>query len=139
MEKIMFDAGVKSYRINGGAVLKFNPADPNLYARFLEAVEKIRDLETRLSQPDGDEPLEKMCQVDRQIKKILGWVFGGDNDFDVLLGGVNVLAMAGNGQRVIENLLQALMPVLTQGAEACAGVQVEAAVNKAKQRRQAVC
>lgn len=139
MEKIMFDAGVKCYRINGGAVLKFNPADPNLYARFLEAVEKIRDLETRLSQPDGDEPLEKMCQADRQIKKILGWVFGGDNDFDVLLGGVNVLAMAGNGQRVIGNLLQALMPVLTEGAKICAGVQVEAAVNKAKQCRQAVC
>ena len=48
MEKITFDAGVKSYRINGGGVLKFNPADPNLYARFMEAVEKIKELELDL-------------------------------------------------------------------------------------------
>jgi len=139
MEKITFDAGLKSYRINGGAVLKFNPADPNLYARFLEAADKIRELETALSQPDGEKPLEKMCQADKEIKKILSWVFGGNNDFDVLLGGVNLLAMASNGQRVISNLLQALLPVLTEGARLCAGAQVQEAVNKARQRREAVC
>lgn len=139
MEKITFDAGLKRYRINGGAVLKFNPADPNLYARFLDAVEKIKALEQSLKQSDGEQPLEKMCQADKEIKQILGWVFGGENDFDVLLGGVNLLAVATNGERVITNLLQALLPVLTDGAQLCAGVQAHEAVSKAKMRRQTAC
>ena len=82
MEKITFDAGLKSYRINGGAVLKFNPADPNLYARFMEAVERVKQLENTLLQPEAD-PLEQMCRMDKQVKETLGWVFGGENDFFV--------------------------------------------------------
>ena len=134
MEKLTFDTGMKCYRINGGGVLRFNPADPNLYARFMEAAEQVQQLEKTLAEMAGD-PLEKMCQVDKSIKKTLGWVFGEENDFDQLLGGVNLLAVAGNGQRVVVNLLDALMPVLTQGAEICAGVQVAAAKAKAKARR----
>lgn len=138
MEKLTFDAGVKSYRINGGGVLKFNPADPNLYQRFMDAVEKIKALEENLRQKDAD-PLQQLCLADKKTKELLGWVFGGDNDFDQLLGGVNLLAVASNGQRVITNLLQALLPVLTQGAELCAGAQVQAAKAKARARREAQC
>ena len=36
------------------------------------------------------------------------------------VGGVNLLAMASNGQRVIGNLLDALQPVLLDGARQCA-------------------
>ena len=134
MEKLTFDTGMKCYRINGGGVLRFNPADPNLYARFMEAAEQVQQLEKTQAEMAGD-PLEKMCQVDKSIKKTLSWVFGEENDFDQLLGGVNLLAVAGNGQRVVVNLLEALLPVLTQGAEICAGVQVAAAKAKAKARR----
>ena len=41
MEKISFDSGVKSYKINGTGVLRFNPGDPNVYARFLQAADKL--------------------------------------------------------------------------------------------------
>ena len=138
MEKITFDAGVKRYRINGGGVLQFNPADPNLYQRFMEAVEQIKQLEQEMAGGD-EEPLAKLCRVDGQIKKILSWVFGGENDFDALLGGVNLLAAASNGQPVVSNLLQALLPVLTEGARMCAGVQVQQAKEKAQSRRQSQC
>ena len=138
MEKITFDAGLKRYRINGGGVLEFNPADPNLYARFMEAVEQIKQLEAELQQLSGD-PLTQLCRMDRQVKKTLGWVFGGNNDFDMLLGKVNLLAVASNGERVITNLLQALLPVLTEGAQLCAGNQVQAAKAKAKARRDGAC
>ncbi len=138
MEKITFDAGVKSYRINGGAVLKFNPADPNLYQRFMEAVEKIQELEKNIL-PEEADPLQQLCLADKQVKETLSWVFGGGNDFDQLLGGVNLLAMASNGQRVITNLLEALLPVLTEGAKVCAGMQVEQAKAKARSRRESQC
>ena len=48
MEKIQFDSGIRAYRINGGATMRFNPADPNLYARFLEAGEKMGEIEKTL-------------------------------------------------------------------------------------------
>ena len=44
MENISFDSGMQQYRINGGGVLRFNPGDPNLYARFLESADKIREI-----------------------------------------------------------------------------------------------
>ena len=50
MEKLQFDSGVKEYRINGGGVLRFNPGDPNVYARFLEAADKLQQLEQDLAQ-----------------------------------------------------------------------------------------
>lgn len=133
MEKLTFDTGVKAYRINGGGVLRFNPADPGVYARFLEAAEQIRAAEAELTQTA--EPLQAIAALDKKLKALLSQVFGPGNDFDALLGGVNLLAVAENGERVITNLLQALQPVLTRGARLCAGEQARQAVEKAEARR----
>jgi len=43
MEKIKFDAGFVTYRLGDLGQLRFNPSDPNLYSRFLEALEKLRE------------------------------------------------------------------------------------------------
>ena len=138
MEKLQFDSGVKSFRINGGGVLRFHPGDPNLYSRFLEAVDKFKALEQELTQACAKEEadiLRVLEDADGKMKKLLNWVFGGDNDFHKLLEGVNLLAVADNGERVITNLLQALEPVLLEGARRCAGQQAKAAVEKADARR----
>ena len=138
MEKLQFDSGVKSYRMNGGGVLRFHPGDPNLYSRFLEAVDKFRALEQELAQSCAQEEadiLRVLEEADEKMKKLLNWIFGGDNDFQKLLEGVNLLAVADNGERVITNLLQALEPVLLDGAKRCAGQQAKAAVEKASARR----
>lgn len=124
MEKIQFDSGVRSYELGSG-VLRFNPADPNLFARFMEAQEKICQVEQQLLQQaqslpqDGENALQLLQQADKELKAIFSWVFGGDNDFDRLLGGVNLLATGKNGQRVVSNLLSALQPILLSGAESC--------------------
>lgn len=138
MEKLQFDSGMKSFRINGGGVLRFHPGDPNLYSRFLEAVDKFKALEQELTQACAKEEadiLRVLEDADGKMKKLLNWVFGGDNDFHKLLDGVNLLAVADNGERVITNLLQALEPVLLEGARRCAGQQAKAAVEKANARR----
>ena len=131
MEKIQFDAGQRSYRINGGGILRFNPCDPNVYNRFLEAVEKLEAVEadlTRQAEETGSEEVIKLlAAADEKMKNILNWVFGGDNDFHKLLGGVNLLAVAANGERVVTNLFAALEPVLISGAKQCAGEQVRLA------------
>ena len=33
--ELNIDTGVEEFRVNGRGVLRFNPADPNLYHRFL--------------------------------------------------------------------------------------------------------
>ena len=123
MEKLQFDSGVKSFRINGGGVLRFHPGDPNLYSRFLEAVDKFKALEQELTQACAKEEadiLHVLEDADGKMKKLLNWVFGGDNDFHKLLEGVNLLAVADNGERVVTNLFTALEPVLVEGAKLCA-------------------
>ena len=131
MEKIQFDSGVRSYRINGGGILRFNPGDPNVYSRFLEAVEKLKDAETELTErsreAEGADLVKLLSGADGKMKDILNWVFGEGNDFHKLLGGVNLLAVADNGQRVVTNLFEALEPVLVAGARRCAGQQAQKA------------
>ena len=131
MEKIQFDSGVRSYRINGGGILRFNPSDPNMYSRFLEAVEKLQEAEKELTRQaetaQAQDIVKLMTQADEKMKNILGWVFGESNDFHKLLGGVNLLAVADNGERVVTNLFAALEPVLVEGAKRCAGQQAEKA------------
>lgn len=135
MEKIQFDSGIRSYRINGAGILRFNPGDPNLYSRFLEAVEKLKEVEAELSQQaaetEGVQIVKLMTQADEKMKNILGWVFGPENDFQKILSGVNLLAIADNGERVVTNLFGALEPVLVEGAKRCAGQQAD----KIKARR----
>ena len=144
MEKLIFDSGIREFQINGGGVLRFNPGDPNLYGRFLDAMEKVRGVEQELVdrakemeqvQDSGAAVLGLLRETDRKLKELLDEVFGEGNDFDALLGGVNLLAVAGNGRRVIENLLGALQPILAQGAEACAKQEAEQAVAEARLAR----
>ena len=128
MKKLTFDTGVQSYALGEG-VLRFNPADPNVYARFSQAAEKLqaleKDMATALSQ-EGADILSVMEGADRQIKKTLSWVFGPGNDFDALLGGVNLLASTRDGSTVASGLFAALEPVLMEGAQRCAGAQAAA-------------
>lgn len=142
MEKISFDSGIKTYKLNGTGLLRFNPSDPNVYDRFLQAADKLQQVENalveeagKLQAADGAGVVQLLGKADREMKQVLSWVFGQENDFDKILSGVNLLAVADNGQRVVTNLLEALQPVLVAGAERCAQEKANAAVEKAKARR----
>ncbi len=144
MEQLNFDAGVREWQVNGGGVLRMNPGDPNLYVRFLDALERMEDIERELVEQgralpgdaqDGRGVLALMAQADRRTKALLAEVFPG-NDFDALLGGVNLLAVASNGERVVTNLMAALQPILTEGAETCAASRAEEAAAAARAQRE---
>ena len=73
---------------------------------------------------DGDEqqPAPRrgcalLNEYDGKIKKLLTGIFGAENDFDAILGGVNLAGVGANGKRVVQNLLEALTPILREGAE----------------------
>ena len=133
MHQLHLDCGIQEYRITGGGTLRFNPGDPNLYARFLSAVETISKMEKELQEqaaalPAGDPEaaIGLMTQADTRLKTLLTQVFGEGNDFHRALGGVSLLAVASNGQPVIANLLAALEPLLSEGAQKLVDARVEA-------------
>lgn len=140
MNQLKVDLGVEEFSLGSG-VLRFNPCDPNLYTRFLELADSLEALQKDLqkgvaSAPDGTEVLRQLSQADRRFKCLLTQVFGPENDFSRLLQGVNLLALTEEGTTVAENLMAALEPVLTQGAERFVAAQTGAAVEKARQRRE---
>lgn len=118
MEKITFDSGMQAFQIGNG-VLRFNPADPGVYSRFLECGDRLQKMEEELSKRE-EKGLDLICLADKKMKEMLSWVFGPCNDFDQIMGGVNLLSAGQNGERVIINLLSALQPILVEGAKQCA-------------------
>lgn len=151
-EQIRFDDGVKEYQINDNGVLRMNPTDPNLFQRFFDAQDRLLEIEQNLEKqgreiphaaPDapkqaaaavGAQVTHLMADADRQVKNLLGEVFPG-NDFFQLFGGVNVMAVAGNHERVVTNFFNALVPILTKGAQTYADDKAQAAVAKSNANR----
>ncbi len=145
MQELNIDTGVREYRINGSGVLRFNPSDPNVYNRFTEMLEKVQAVENELVEKAGRLPEENngaaalvlLADADRKTKAALQEAFGQENDFDQLLGGVNLMAVAGNGERVVTNLLDALRPIIMDGASRFYEDKANAAVAKAQANREA--
>lgn len=147
MEKLIFDSGIREFQINNNGVLRFNPGDPNVYARLMESGEKIQKVESELlakaettisadqEENNGAAMLQLMAEADRKVKEILAWIFGADNDFDKIFAGVNLMAVGSNGERVLTNFLSALLPIVQEGAEKCAQQQISAATMQAKGNR----
>lgn len=142
MQKLNFDLGLKEYEIGGG-VLRFNPNDPNVYARFSEARKRFSAVEEKLvakaqaagSEAPGAVALMLMADADREMKSILAWIFGGHNDFDAIFCGANIMSVGANGERVITNFIHTIQPILAAGAKKCASQQVNGALNKARKNR----
>lgn len=147
MEKLIFDSGIREFQINNNGVLRFNPGDPNVYARLMESGEKILQVENELltqaeattsvdqEENNGAAMLQLLAEADRKVKDILAWIFGADNNFDEIFAGVNLMAVGANGERVLTNFLSALLPVVQEGARKCAQQQISAATTRAKGNR----
>lgn len=127
MQNLTIDTGMKEYLINNRAVLRFNPGDPNLYHRFFAAAPQLDTLDAELTEKLKDLPAEPdpartgqglalLNDYDRRIKTLLTEIFGAENDFDKVLEGVNLAGTGANGKRVVQNLLDALTPILQDGA-----------------------
>lgn len=139
MQKITFDTGIKTYQINDSGVLKFNPSDPNLYKRFKDLRVEIEQIQKDYSErskttESGDDAIDLLAEYDARVKKSLSHVFGEENDFDSILGGANVMAVASNGELVITNFLDAMLPIVEEGVKTYAKMEAQKAVQEAKNK-----
>lgn len=152
MERLNFSVGVREYEVNGGpaaggGVLRFNPSDPNVYTRFFEVADKLTAADERFNADSSElEHIADMAertkrllaltrQYDQSIKGMLTEVFGQENDFDALLGGVSLLAVNEKGERVVTALMDALAPIIEAGARTVVTEKVEQAQAQAKANR----
>lgn len=137
------DTGIKEYEINGNGLLRFNPSDPNVYNRFPALAKNMQKIAEEFEEKNkvastAEARLEIMAEYDERAKKELSHVFGEENDFDKLLGGVSVLAVSSNGEYVVTNVINALMPIVKEGAERYAENMKNNAVAAAKARREVI-
>ena len=144
MKQLNIDTGVEEFCINGHGVLRFNPSDPNLYHRFFALGRDLDALDRELTEKSKALPPEDagagfalLAEYDQRIKALLGRIFGPENDFDAALGGVNLAGVAANGQRVVQSLLEALTPVLQEGARRHLEARADAAEAQAEAARAA--
>lgn len=131
--ELNIDTGVEEFRVNGRGVLRFNPADPNLYHRFFAAGAELDGYDAALTKALAG--LAQLNEYDGKIKKLLTGIFGEENDFDAILGGVNLAGVGANGKRVVQNLLEALTPILREGAERRLTAAADAAAARADAAR----
>ena len=143
MQKLNVDLGIQEYEICG-RILRINPTDPNLYDRFVKASQEILELEEDLAEKTGSLPageengaevVRLMREADIKTKSLLSRTFGLDNDFEEILQGVNLMAVGDNGERIVTNLLNALIPIVEKGVKTFRDSKVDAALSKAKANR----
>lgn len=145
MEVLNLDLGIKEYQLTEKGVLRFNPSDPNLYDRFLNAESAIRDVERESAEKAkqaessaegmGEAAIRIMADADRKMKDILNGVYGHGNDFHAILEDVNLLAVGSNGNRIISNLMDVLTPIMESGAKSFAAGEIVVAKQNREQRR----
>lgn len=140
MEKLIFDLGIKEYDCGFGVPLRVNFADPNLYERFNKVSENIiavfSDFENVEESADSTALLEILRDADLKVKAILNEAFGIGNDFDKIMGGMNLMAPTVNGNRIVTNFLEAITPKIKAGCEAyMSGAVSEAKANRDQRKK----
>lgn len=156
MPELKFDDGIIELDVNGNGMLRFNPADLNVYQRLCTLLRELPELEkkyaaevdaTSAQRPNPEslsssevvelagEDLDKAKEIDAEVKKKLAWVFGPGNDFDQLLGGINIMSPGRNGERAITNFLNAITPYLKDGMKRHMQDAAADAVSEAKKDR----
>lgn len=142
MQKLNFDTGMRKFQINDGAVLQFNPSDINLYSRFIDATDQFKKIEAdmvakaqAIENPSGEDTILLMREADAEVKNVLQNIFGKQNDFDAIFEGVNVMAVAPNGERVITNFIVAISPIIEDGAKNYAKAKAAAVAGGVKPNR----
>ena len=118
MAGFVLDRGLQTFDISDpdGTVvgsIRLNPSDLGLAARWAEAGKKIGEL----TQAPMD-TVEAIGSLDEQIKAQIDFAFGSPVSV-VLFQGASSLALCADGRLVVENVLDAITPVI-QGAQQAA-------------------
>ena len=103
MKELRFDTGVVEYQVNGGAVLRFNPADTNFVRRLHDLFEELgREQE----QVEGG-VFDTIARKDAAMREKLDGLFG-PGTCQAVFGELGLYALAG-GLPLWANFLLAVL------------------------------
>lgn len=113
--ELKINRGFKTYDIvdedgTPAGTIRFNPADPGIAGRFATATKEIEKLCNVEITP------ENLNAMDETVKAQMDFAFGAPVS-GVLFGANSSLAFCANGKMLVENILDALLPVVKNDIE----------------------
>lgn len=110
---LSFDTGIKTFEINGGETVRFNPTDSffveRLFDTFTDLDKKQEEYKREVAAvKDNREIFEIARKRDREMREMIDGIFGAQGLSDGVFGGVNVYALA-DGLPIWCNFLMAVM------------------------------
>lgn len=115
MRELNFQTGRKTYTVNGGAEISFDPADIRFVNQLFELVDK---LEKKWQEPAPEDPMEVFSVAayrDAEMRAEIDTVFG-EPVCDKIFGSTNVYSLAG-GLPVCMNFLLAVIDEIDAASE----------------------
>lgn len=97
MAELIFDTGLKTYKVNGGQEISFNPADVSFVKRLYNAFNELSEGQDGVIAPDetdGKKMFELAEQKDRAMREKIDAIFG-EPICDKVFGSMSVYALAG--------------------------------------------
>lgn len=130
MRSLNFDDGRKSFMVNDdpNRVIRFNPADPEIVNRLLDAEKKFREYETPEGielNPDGSlkSGMEQfgayIADFKKELKEVFNNIFNADV-YDALFDGQSPLCIIGNNYLfmvVLDCLVDSMKPAFEEYAQ----------------------
>ena len=119
--ELRINQGVKRYEVKDPdgellGIVRFNPADFGMTARVDEAKKTLAELVESI--PD-DAAEEILGEIDRKVKAQFDYIFGSSVS-EVFFSGVSSLAVCEDGSLVLENVMEAVAPIIAEAQKAAA-------------------
>ena len=126
MKSLVFDDGYESFSVNNdpSRVIRFNPADPEIINRVLDAQFAFRDYKVPEEieiNADGSpkSPLEAdgayVAEFSRMMKEVFNGIFNSDV-YDTIFAGQSPLCIV-NGRYLFECVLDGIMNIMKPAVE----------------------
>lgn len=106
MAELNFQTSRKTYTVNGGAEISFDPADIGFAHRMYTLVDKLKQ-EWEMPQPDAADVFQVSAERDERMRQEIDKAFG-EPVCDAVFGNVNIFSPAG-GMPVCMNFIMAII------------------------------
>lgn len=117
--ELKINQGLRRYEVkdqdgNPIGYVRFNPSDLGLAARVEQAKKSLAEMVDNIPE---DADVDTLAEIDRNVKAQFDYIFGSAVS-EVFFSGVSSLAVCEDGSLVLENVMQAIAPIIADAQKA---------------------
>lgn len=117
--ELKINQGLRRYEVkdqDGNPIgdVRFNPSDLGLAARVEQAKKSLAEMVDNIPE---DADVDTLAEIDRKVKAQFDYIFGSAVS-EVFFSGVSSLAVCEDGSLVLENVMQAIAPIIADAQKA---------------------